>query len=564
MASVDDILIVTGLDLLFFFLLFIGFALYRKLRSKKIEIELDVSILKPYMHEAEHSSYDIAKKVFNMSLEEIYSDVGEWAFVYLNIHKFMAVSLLILSIPGCTILLVLYTYSDEDDEYKDIQKTGISSILKNSNFLVIPAIFLIIFSLVLYIYGWIFLKIILKAKSRTPTLVSDELTVMVRKIPKDFSSEFINSMIKRNLVNDYYDSLTAVYTVPNLIEPYIYYKKIKDCEKKLKFLMHDLQVNGSRPMVYRGCKKIDGIFYYENEKARFTARMKDKKKEFKHVNAGVAFVKFSNREASKLLIMSGLNPSETMNLIEWECSQAPVACDLIWENIGIDISYSIFRRFIVNLLFIIAFLVLITPSYLQAIIEKYLDYLHLTSLIVGTLSLSLPSLILLIYQLIILPPAVNFMVSQEKHTKKHTQITSRLRKYFFFLIFYTLFFPILGLQFLNFLQLLLEGDWKLELELGTKVHMTGELFFVFLIHQAFLKNGFDMLVASKYIWSATKAILASTEAERRVCFEAEPFEFDFELAVALNTFCITCSLSVIFPMVLIPGLLFFTIRVIYI
>ena len=559
MASVDDILIVTGLDLLVFFLLFIGFALYRKLRSKKIEIELDISILKPYMNEAEYSSYDIAKKVMSMSLEEMYSEVGEWAFVYLNIHKFMAVSLLILSIPGCTILLVLYTYSDEYDEYKDIQKTGISSILKNSNYLVVPAIFLIIFSLVLYIYGWIFLRIILKAKARTPTYFSDELTVMVRKIPKDFSSEFINSIIERNLANDYSDSLASVYTVPNLIEPFIYYRKIKDCERKLKFLMHDLQVNGIRPRIYRGCKKTDGIFYYENEKARLKGNMKELKKEFKHLNAGVAFIKFSNRQASKLLIMSGLNPSDTVNPVEWECSPAPVACDLIWENIGIDLSYSIIRRLIVNLLFIIAFLVLITPSYLQTIIKKYLDYLHLTSLIVGTLSLSLPSLILLIYQLIILPPAVNFMVSQEKHTKKHTQVTSRLRKYFFFLIFYTLFFPILGLQFLNFLELLLEGDWKFEL--GTKVNMTGELFFIFLIHQAFLKNGFDMLVASKYIWSATKAILASTQAERSVCFEAEPFEFDFELAVALNTFCITCSLSVIFPLVLIPGLLFFTIRV---
>jgi hypothetical protein len=561
-TSVNDVLIVIGLDFLLFLLLFLGFAVYRKLRSKKIEIELDVSVLKPYMHEAEYSSFEIAGKVKNMSLTEIYSEVGEWAFVYLNIHKFMAISLLILSVPGCCVLLVLYTYGDEEDEYKDIQKTGISSIIKNPDFLIVPAIFLVVFSLALYVYGWFFLKVILNTKPRSPALVTDELTVMVKGIPKDFSSEFVSAIIEKNLRNDYFKSLINVYTVPHWIDAFSYYRKFLECEKKLKFLMFDLQCSGKRPVIRKFCKKIDGIEFYEMEKNRNLKKVAELKKEFKHMNAGVAFVQFSNRTAAKMLLMAGMNPSQAMNPVNWECSAAPVSCDLIWENLGIDISYAIFRKILINFLFIIAFLVLITPSYLEAIIKKYLDYLNLTSLIVGTLAVSLPSLILVIYQLIILPPAVNFMVQQEKHTKKHLQISSRLRKYFFFLLFYTLFFPILGLQFIGFIELFVEGNWKFEL--GTKVNMTGQLFFIFLIHQAFLKNGFDLLVASKYIWSATKAILASTNAEKKICYEAEPFEFDFELAVALNTFCITCSLSLIFPLVLLPGLLFFTMRVIFI
>ena len=558
-TSVNDILLVIGLDFSVFLLLFVGFALYRKLRSQKVEIAIEVSVLQPYMNEAVHSSYEIAKKVVTMSLEDIYSEVGEWAFMYLSIQRFMAICIFLLALPGCSTLLVIYVYGNQSNTYQNIQKTGISNVMDDSEFLIAPAIFLVVFSLIIYVYGWIFLRMILKARPSNMLLEKENTTVMVGKIPKDFSTEFVNTILKKSLIQDFRTSVKSVYTLPQLIDPYKYYLKVKENEKKLKFLKFDLESTGKRPIVRNKCQKVDGIEYYEKMKKKNLQKVEEMKVEVRNVNAGVAFITFYNKTAARLLVMAGLNPTENLNLIEWECKTAPVSCDLIWENIGIDTSYGFFRKLLVNFMFILVFLVIITPSYLEGIIKKYMDYLNLTSLIVGTLAVSLPSLILIIYQLIILPPAVNFMVNQEKHTKKHTQVTSRLKKYFFFLIFYTLFFPILGVQFINFLLLLFSGDW--ELELGTKVNLTGQLFFVFLIHQAFLKNGFDLLVASKYIWSATKAFMATTQTEKQASFEAEPFEFDFELAVSLNTFCITCSMSIIYPLILLPGLLFFTIRV---
>lgn len=559
-TSTYDVLLVVALDLVLFLLLFLAFALYRKLRSKPINVSSEISVMRPYMDEAEHTGYDIGKKVLSMDLDEIYTEMGEWAYMYLSLHRFILISVICLSIPS-TGLLLIYYYGNNENSSDSIHITSISHVINDPDLLMISVFFMIFYSIIIYGFGLKFLFKMIHSRNDSHLFTSQDTVVMIRGLPKKYNSEYITEIIKNCIGQHFKLSIRLVYTVPYLIIPYKHFLKQKNNEKKIKLLNHDLELSGEPTYIKKKCKKVDGLAYYEKKRFWNLTKVHETRKKFKELNAGVAFVVFNNSISASNFLKAGFDYGDKLNAGKWEIMIAPVAHDILWENVGIDRVYAMLVKVFLNLLFILIFLVIITPSAFEQQLQIYLDYTGLTQLVVGTLAISLPSLVLVIYQLVILPPVVTFMVKTEKHMKKHTRVTSSLKKYFFFLIFYTLIFPILGLQFLDVIKLFFDGDWQFEL--GTKVGYTGELFFVFMIHQAFIKNGFDLLVASKYLLAMLKVIfLAKSHTEKKLCFEAEPFEFDFELAVSLNAFAITCGLSIIYPIIMIPALLFFSIRVI--
>ena len=559
-TSTNDILLVIAFDLFLFFLLLGAFALYRKLRSQSVHLSTEISVKQPYMNEAEHSGYEIGKKVLSMELEEVYTEMGEWAYMYLSLHRFVLFTMIALAIPG-TGLLIVYYYGTSDSSLDTIHITAISHVIHQPDLLTVSVVFMVYFSAVVYGFGFKFLFNMLRSRNQSHFFNSQDTVVMVRGIPKKHNSNKITETMKNHIGEHFHSSIKLVYTVPYLLIPYKHFLKVKNNERKLKLLNHDLEVSGESTMIKKRCKRVDGLTYYEKKRFWNLTKAHETRTKFGEFNAGIGFIMFTNNVSASNFLRAGFETPKGLCTDKWEISIAPVSHDILWENVGFDRTYALLMKIFLNLAFILIFLVIITPSAFEEQLQIYLDYTGLTQLVVGTLAVSLPSLVLIIYQLIILPPVVNFMVKKEKHIKKHTCITSSLKKYFFFLLFYTLIFPILGLQFLGVVELFITGNWQFEL--GTKVNYTGELFFVFMIHQAFLKNGFDLLVASKFILSAFKALLfANSRAEKKLCFEAEPFEFDFELAVSLNAFVITCGLSVIFPIILAPALIFFSIRVI--
>jgi hypothetical protein len=561
-TSANDILLVIALDFSLFLVLVLIFAIYRKIRSKKVDLAKEITVLHPYMNEAEHSWRVIFSKLKDMDLPEVYSELGEWAFMYLSLHRFFIICLIAMGIPGTLGLLLIYYYGNDEGSDKDsIHLTSISHIIDQPNLLIYPVLFLLYFSLVIYGLGIRFLYNMLYLRTSDHLMKTQNTVVMIRNIFKQHSSNFITEKLHESLEKHFQNSIQSIYTVPYLVEPYGFYKKVKKSEKKLKLLNLDFELNGEKTQIRKKCKKIDGISFYEAKIFKYSKKMTESREKFKDYNAGVAFVMLTNSTAAYELIQSGVDPLSELDTSNFECLYAPISHDILWENIGIDRSYALLMKIFLNLVYVLLFLVLITPSAFEEFLIVNLDYLGLKHFLISTLAISLPALVLVIYQLLILPPAVNLLVKNEKHTKKHTKITSSLKKYLFFLLFYTLFFPILQLQLTGVIEMFLHKDWQAIL--GTKVKYTGELFFVFIIHQMFLKNGFDLIVASKYFLSAAKALfVANSRAEEQLCFEAEPFEFDFELAVSLNAFAVICGLSVIFPLILVPGVLFFVIRVI--
>lgn len=125
-----------------------------------------------------------------------------------------------------------------------------------------------------------------------------------------------------------------------------------------------------------------------------------------------------------------------------------------------------------------------------------------------------------------------------------------------YLIFYDFLYPMLGIQITTLVSALAKNDDQWRNLFALQSVKLSEVFTIFVIHQAFLKNGLDLVVASKYLLSKTKSLFAETTIEKQLAFESEPFRFDFELAVSLNTLIIFCSFSIINLIIIVPGILF--------
>ncbi|OMJ69543.1 hypothetical protein SteCoe_32700 [Stentor coeruleus] len=559
--SFIDILTALGLDFLLFLLLIGSFLIYRKFRSPKINIELDIPINMPYMHEAEHSTEYIAKKVKNMSLQDIHAAIGEWSFLYLSFHKYIIFLLLIFVVLGSLLTLVYIDGNAKDND--DFHKAGISHLEKDSDWLLAPVIFVFIFSVVLYIFGFYLIKKTKNLRSQELSHQIQQYVIQISGFQTNYSAEIIRSYICKSLNAQYGDRFTSIYVVPQYIEAYKIFNKLDEHRLQLQFLRHDYDKTNVRPLIRKNCfKKLDGIKYHENKIEKYASLIEQKRLDYSDQNAGLCFIICKTRALAKEIIQKGLkkDPEGIFDSHLWTYKQGTSPGDLNWESIGINKVSSIIRRILVDVFFLLIFLIFVTPGVFADYIKKICDNIGLSSILGSIFSYYLPSLLVLFYQVIILPAVVEFMVNREKHWTKHSTIASGLRKYLFFLVFYTFLYPMLKLNFTDFVSTIVnnENDWKGLF--AVEAIKSAEFFTVFLIHQAFLKNGWDLVVASKYIWSSTKALFAGNSVEKKLAYQSEPFTFDLEIAISLNTFIMVCSFSVIYPLILIPGILFFLFR----
>lgn len=562
--SIVDILTAFFLDLLLFLLLMGVFFIYRRLRSPEIKVEIEVSINKPYMHEGEHSSKDLIREVLNMNLDTIHAEVGEWGFVYLAFLKYSIFLFIILFALGL-ILIIVYLCGNSDTD-RDFDNAGIAHIMHMDNWLLAPFFFFLTFSIVIYAFGHYMLQRINSSRAHEVVHTAKHYTVQIKGFPINYPAHVINDYITKILKEQYGDGIKSVYVVPQLTEAYENFVELKNYQKQLRYLKYDYEKTKIRPLIREKLwKKVDGISFYQEKIDKCNLNVEEKRKERYGENAGVCFVICTTRSLAKEIIETGLkNQSGPYDVQKWVFKQATTPGDLVWESIGVQKTASILRKVLINAIFILVFLIFMTPGSFVSAIEVICDDIGITKVIGSVLAYYLPSLLMLLYQILILPAAVEFMVKQEKHWMKHSEVASGLKKYLFFLFFYTFLYPMLGLQFTSLIRTLVEDEDKWKNLFALSAVKLAEFYTIFIIHQAFLKNGWDLLVASKYIVSTTKAFFATTSIEKQLAYESDPFKFDLELAISLNTFIIICSFSVIYPFILIPGIMFFTIRVFYI
>ena len=560
-SSVFSIITAAFFDVLLFIGLFYAFLFYRKIRSPVIQVDLDIDLRRPYMHEGEYGFLELAKKVKDMSLDEVYSAIGEWGFIYLTLHKYIAYTFAILSVLGCSILLVVYYYGDTevDDTFHTI---GISHIIEQPGFLVAPIIFLFVFTGIMYAFAHYYY--IVSTYSECDDLhPPQKYFVHISKLPRQFPPEFMNDQVKSILVSKYGEGVISVYTIPYYEIAYKYYLKLEEYEQKLKFYEKELNDKGVEPSMWtKDLKKVNAIEYCKSEIVGLQEKIRDNKETGIHTNSGHAYVACKNQMLVKEIIEFRIERQHELLTEQWRFKGASNPTDIIWKNVGHPRTLSLLQKIFYNGIFVALFLALLTPAFLNSLILDFFESINAAELIGGIVGVYLPSLLMLVFQQIILPEAVEFLVEREKHTNRHSEVTSGLQKYLFYLIFYIFLYPLLGLRFVELIGIFVDSDVDWEEEFAESINSTGQFFTIFMVHETFVKNGWDLMVTGKYFKSKAKALIATTEEDKARAYQAEFFKFDLELAISTNALIISTSFCVVYPLILIPALTFFTMRVI--
>ena len=146
---------------------------------------------------------------------------------------------------------------------------------------------------------------------------------------------------------------------------------------------------------------------------------------------------------------------------------------------------SLLSKLVYNGIFIVLFLIILTPTSFNSLIVEFFESIGAKAIVGGIVGGYLPSLLLLIYQQVIMPEAVEFLVELERHPYKHDEISSGLRKYLFYFAFYIFVYPLFGLQFIQLIDLLINSDSNWEQDFADNINTTGQFFTIFLVHETF-------------------------------------------------------------------------------
>ncbi|OMJ85705.1 hypothetical protein SteCoe_12895 [Stentor coeruleus] len=559
-SSVYSILTAALFDSILFSGLFCAFLFYRKLRSPVIESDEDIELRKPFLHEGKYDFLPLVRKINEMSSYEIYSSIGEWGFIYLTLHRYIIYVFAVMCSLGCGILLFVYSFGGDTNVDDTFHVLGISHIIEQPGYLIAPIIFIFVFTFALYTFAAYYYDIATHAECEDIN-PPQRYCLVITRIPTNFPPEFLNFKILKMLQSKYGSGVLSVYTIPYFQPSYKLFLELEEARQKLRYYEYDFNKSGKRPeTISKSLKKVDAITYYEKKIAKLITKTSESKIQGLHTNSGRAYIICESQKLIKEIIDFRVERDPVIKTEDWRFKAASNPADINWQNVGQKKKFGVISKFLYNFIFLGLFLILLTPTSFNSLIQEFFDSIGASELLEGIVGVYLPSLLLLIYQQVILPEAVEFLVEREKHAYKHDEVSSGLRKYLFYLVFYIFLYPLLGLKFIELIGIFFESDNDWQKEFADSINAAGQFFTIFLVHETFVKNGWDLMVSGKYFKSKAKALLATTDAEKLLAYQADFFKFDLELAISINVLIIACSFSVVYPIILIPALSFFTLR----
>jgi Calcium-dependent channel, 7TM region, putative phosphate len=340
-------------------------------------------------------------------------------------------------------------------------------------------------------------------------------------------------------------NIVSVRTYPNYEKLYELFEKRNKLFYKLEKL--DLNDHNSRlcSSVIRNQKKefIKGINKVELDIGLETRLYFNK-------NIGYAFVFCDSFDTAKKALKE---PSVL------ELSLAPADKDIVWEYLNLHKGLSIFKRLFCNIIFILFFLVLLTPLTLSSLIS---DILKDLSLDVSFGSQSLSSFILSLFQYAIVPYIIKLLVDQELHYLKSEAASSRIFKYLLYTIMNIIIFPLIGTVTLTvFLQNILNTEiLELNVSLAKNIGKVGDFFVNFVISMGFVSNILDLLSLSNYFIGKISQWQAVTLNEEKKAALAPEFDFAHEYSKVLTVFAVVLVFSISTPLILPFGAFYMFIK----
>jgi hypothetical protein len=193
-----------------------------------------------------------------------------------------------------------------------------------------------------------------------------------------------------------------------------------------------------------------------------------------------------------------------------------------------------------------------------------LSGIGINSAFLGFLGLYVPDLMLLLYQLVLVPYTVIFLVNLERHFSKSKEVISAMRKFLLFFMFNILFVPAIGMQAYKIIEMALNTEsfnaWSKAM-VG-RVNSTSMWFMAYIVTQTFIVSAKELIQPGRVIEVRYRSFRAISERETYNAYLPEPVNYAYDYAVLLTFITAILIYSISYPLILIFGSMYLWARVI--
>lgn len=306
----------------------------------------------------------------------------------------------------------------------------------------------------------------------------------------------VEQQLRDWLDSHYPGAVAKVEAVPEFSKAYPLYTQLKNEQGLLRsYRTYERETQKTAHIRVKLCTKVPAIQHLEALETKHLAKLQ------RHYHAGldrtcgVAFITFRSVEALNKVKASYSNTEGVFFQLHEACSPA----DVNWNYVNSSPLHGACFKLALTLLFIILFLLVLTPTnfinFFTSIYEQGVG-----SAGAGLVGEYLPTVLLLVYQQVLLPIAIDFLVSTEHHVSKSEAAVSSMTKFLLFNSFYVFFLQFFGMQFIKIVDLAIYGDLNSWVgKVANSLTSTGQFFTIFMVQMALLGNGLDLLQAGRLI-----------------------------------------------------------------
>jgi multisubunit Na+/H+ antiporter MnhC subunit len=561
-GSFSGLVITAVIDLVIFVILAIVFSATKNLRSRP----QDATAPKNSTVKEEHgtSFMPALKGILTSPHNKHIEDIGKENWAYLQFHKIIAFVLVSFCIFGWAPLIGVYITGEESVE-TDVDQTGLQHIYADDDKLAAPMVFVFVFTAIyagslIYLAKHFIRNALHQPEPERPISAN---VLLAEGLPNGLVSHYHSDLLLDALKNEF-EGLQGLYIVPDYAEAYRTSQTIKELRAILENLKEREAMTGKKELIRPKCcaAKVEAVALYEQQIDELEGKVAGQLDKGRSRTSGQAFIEFRSVEHAERMHQSFHQidwPSDNYELKKWSITHAPSLDEINWHNLDANRSKVRILKIVYQVLFIVLFLVVLTPAAVLAFVGSLAS--ELGDWIVGFIGEYIPTIIIVVYHSIILPWAINFIVRKEQHITKSAEVLSATFKYFVFMTFYVFIIPLLGLQFIEIISSAVSGSYGDWADLFAKrLVKTSRFFTIMMIHATFFANGFDLAALGTVIGVAIKHKRAVTDTDKQQIYEADPFDIAKNYALSMVYIIITVTFSVSFPIMCTLGLCFFSLR----
>ena len=566
-SSVYALVLTFVIDFVLFLAILAYFPYYKNVRSRKLTPPPGVIWPKPTFFETEYPLMPLCRKVYNVTKEQFQVYCKPEGSLYLTFTQDIVYLLSGVSIIGLLVLVPLYAFGKENPD-EEMDKTSFANISENDKITILVCFgCLFVFSVVYYYFAYRYFK---EAKeSYTPSALETypihECCIQVLNIPFRLRPEEYNDQFRSKFNSILPGGVFDAFLLPDYEQLHDEYLRLLEVRSRIVHYQYYEQINSSRALirVALATEKVDALNYYEEQEYLTIERIRAHKVVGNVTNCGYGFVICNSPGiAQKLIEEFPRELDEDMESHTWVLSQAPDPRDILWENMGSMPLLIRIKKYLITALFVLLFFILMSPPTVLALFGHVLTGLGLGSFFTALMNQFLPTLLIFLYQRVLIPEVIKYLVNREQHVTNSELMKSRLEKYMLFSIVFIFLVPFLGLQVITFIYDLGSGnydDWNANFVERTT--LTGQFFSVYMVHMAFLSNGGDLLQLFKLVKLQYRLYGTITEEEKMKAYVPDRFNFPYHYSMSLTCLTISMTFSVVYPIIVPICVLYFAIRV---